>query len=681
LRDPRRWDGPLLAVCAAIVAAVYVHDAVPYLTTLPRVNVDEPWLLERAYQVLKTGTPRQPMYGLDRAYLLQTGYGYLFAPWIRVFGLGMFQARMLTVLLGGGTLICVGLIARRLIGAGGGVAAALFLATDSNFLGGARDARTDMPAVFFASLALLLFLRARQRSGSWWFLASGAATGAAILCHANCYWVGVILFLWYLVDHGRRPLTAPAGWAYLAGLAMMLGPYIAILVRNWTEFQFQVNKFAADRVPGLSLPFVWQQVLREPERYRGWYFGLVTSFVPNPLLRSFQVAVIAGAVVILFGLFRSGDPDRRTRLTLASILVFGPVIVFAWFINNKALVYMPHLLIGFSIAAGAAVQAAAQAVRAPTRVSALVTVFVVAYGAAGVAYYEKWYRSALRSESVPYEWTAATLRTLVPPGPKLLVASPHFWVPFGADAEVQYVSYASTQPDGDLHLPGVSSSRPTYLVIDETQWLPDLQPSATESTPAWRHAWLGYIMRRCAIETVALGTAYGTLALLRCEHDPDAVSRHVRIVGGDRVLSEDGVVWRDAGDMRAWVDYVDPRRTAADPPPRIDRTTQGVRVSGSDWPGVERYIDVTPGERYLITYAVDGAGPQDLLYVGRWERPEVTSLGGASAAGFPSPLAIPEWFPSMRGFVATSSRVRLLLYSEAPRTNFLVRAVTLTHLK
>ena len=140
MRDPRRWDGPWLAVCAAIVAAVYIHDALPYLTTLPRVNVDEPWLLERAYQVLKTGTPRQPMYGLDHAYLLQTGYGYLFAPWIRVFGLGMFQARLLTVLLGGGTLISVGLIASRLVGRGGGVAAALFLATDSNFLGGARNA-------------------------------------------------------------------------------------------------------------------------------------------------------------------------------------------------------------------------------------------------------------------------------------------------------------------------------------------------------------------------------------------------------------------------------------------------------------------------------------------------------------------------------------------------------------
>ena len=680
MRDPRRWDGPWLAVCAAIVAAVYVHDALPYLTTLPRVNVDEPWLLERAYQVLKNGTPRQPMYGLDHAYLLQTGYGYLFAPWIRVFGLGMFQARLLTVLLGGGTLISVGLIASRLVGSGGGVAAALFLATDSNFLGGARDARTDIPAVFFASLALLLFLCGRPRRSWWWFLSSGVATGAAILCHANCYWVGIILFLWYLVDHGRRPLTAPAGWAYLGGLAIMLGPYVAILVRNWAEFQLQVNTFAADRVPGLSLPFVWQQVLREPERYRGWYFGLVTSLVPNPLLRSFQAAAVAGAVVIVSGLFRSSDPDRRRRFQLAGIVIFAPVVIFAGFIHNKALVYMPHLLIGFSIAAGAAVQAVAQIGRTSTRVSVLMTTFVVAYGAAGVAYYEKWYRSALKSEVVPYEQTAATLHTLIPPGPKLLVASPHFWVPFGADAEVQYVSYAYTQPDG-VHLPGASSSRPTYVLIDETQFLPDLQPSATESTPAWRHAWLGYIMRRCAINAVALGTAYGTLALFRCEHDPDAGSRHARIVGGDRVLSEDGVVWRDAGDMRPWVDYVDPRRTAANPPPRIDRTTEGVRVSGGAWPGLERYIDVTPGERYLITYAVDGAGPQDLLYVGRWERPEVTSLAGASAAGFPAQLATPEWFPSMRGFVATSSRVRLLLYSEAPRTSFLVRSVTLTHLK
>ncbi len=73
-----------------VIALVYLHNTLPYLTMLPRVNVDEPWLMERAYQVMRTGVPSQPMLGLKTAYLLQVGYGYLAgavdgALWRRVF--------------------------------------------------------------------------------------------------------------------------------------------------------------------------------------------------------------------------------------------------------------------------------------------------------------------------------------------------------------------------------------------------------------------------------------------------------------------------------------------------------------------------------------------------------------------------------------------------------------------
>jgi hypothetical protein len=104
-------------------------------------------------------------------------------------------------------------------------------------------------------------------------------------------------------------------------------------------------------------------------------------------------------------------------------------------------------------------------------------------------------------------------------------------------------------------------------------------------------------------------------------------------------------------------------------------------LSGGNWPGIERYVDVVPGERYLVTFDVDHARDRDLLYIGRWERPEVLSLSGASAAGIAVPLAMPGWFPSMRGFIATAPRVRLLVYSEAPETDLLLRELTLTRLR
>src|SRR5262245_42486549 len=119
--------------CLLILAGAYAHHTLPYLTMMPRVNVDEPWVMERAYQVMLTGHPNQPMLGLDRAYLLQPGYSYLLAPWIAAFGLGMFQARLFGVLLGAGIVAATAGIGQRLAGRAAGLFAAAYLLSDSNF--------------------------------------------------------------------------------------------------------------------------------------------------------------------------------------------------------------------------------------------------------------------------------------------------------------------------------------------------------------------------------------------------------------------------------------------------------------------------------------------------------------------------------------------------------------------
>ena len=140
----------------AAVLLVYLHNTLPYLTTMPRVNVDEPWLMERGYQVMRSGIPSQPMLGLQHAYLLQVGYGYLLAIWMSILGVGVFQARLLGVCLGLGIVVMVASLGRRIIDPVTGLSAALFLALDSNFLGGVRNARTDIPSVFFVVAAFVL---------------------------------------------------------------------------------------------------------------------------------------------------------------------------------------------------------------------------------------------------------------------------------------------------------------------------------------------------------------------------------------------------------------------------------------------------------------------------------------------------------------------------------------------
>src|SRR3954466_5563594 len=120
------FERRIYLIALAAIAIVYLHNTLPYLTMLPRVNVDEPWLMERAYQVMRSGVPSQPMLRLTDAYLLQTGYGYLQAVWMSLLGVGLFQGRLLNVAMGLGIVLMIAGIGRRTSSAVTGLAAGGF---------------------------------------------------------------------------------------------------------------------------------------------------------------------------------------------------------------------------------------------------------------------------------------------------------------------------------------------------------------------------------------------------------------------------------------------------------------------------------------------------------------------------------------------------------------------------
>jgi len=677
------------------VVLVYLHGTLPYLTMMPRVNVDEPWLMERAYQVMRTGIPTQPMLGLHHAYLLQVGYGYLAALWMAPFGVGIFQARLLGVALGLGIVVMVAWIGRRAIDSPTGLGAALFLALDSNFLGGVRNARTDIPSVFFITAALAAYLLGREQSRKRWFVCSGACVGLAMLCHGNAFWAGLILAAWYILDYGARGLVVPYGYSVAGGLALTFGPYLGMVLVRWHDVQEQIGNFAADRVPGWRPSFVLHQITLEAERYRGWYFGLVTNTVPNPLLWAFQLATVVGVLALAVRVVvpAAHGVERRGPARLL-ILAAGGAFIFAAFINNKVPVYLPHLLIGFSLAAGFAVSEAVNLVArivaarssawtAARAAQVALWLFIFFYGGAGVAYYEKWYSSNRKGELVAYEATSATLRALVPAGPKYLYASPQFWPPFHDEPGATFYSYAAAWPvasGGKATLTDVAGDRPIFLIVDEYQWLQELT-GTTSSTSEWQRSWLDFIERRCALDGVAYGTAHGTLALYRCGLTAAPPAGTVRIIGGaTRYTIAEPVLSQRAGDLARWMRYEDPRATAA-AKPHVAETDGGLRIEGTGWPGIVTMFQASPGDRYLVRADTRHTRDGDLLYLGTWQQPQVRSLSGSSSSGIAAPLIRDSWFPRDRAFEATAAAVRVLVYSEAPATDFVISSLDIYRLR
>jgi hypothetical protein len=241
--------------------------------------------------------------------------------------------------------------------------------------------------------------------------------------------------------------------------------------------------------------------------------------VPNPLLWTFEAATAIGIAALAVRALIGPKPDdadpRGARRLL--VLAVGAAVIFAGFINNKVPVYMPHLLLGFALAGGFAASEAAALLPASARLA--VPILLAGYAAAGVAYYAKWYATAAKSELVPYEQTEATLRALVPAGPKDIYASPQFWTPFHDTAGTAFFSYAEAQPvdrGADVALAGATDARPIVLLVDELQWLPELTVGVSQPTTSWQRDWIDFIEQRCVLEAEALGTAHGTIAAYVC---------------------------------------------------------------------------------------------------------------------------------------------------------------------
>jgi hypothetical protein len=502
-----------------------------------------------------------------------------------------------------------------------------------------------------------------------------------MLCHANSYWVGVIVFFWYLAAYGWRLVLVPSAYGYAAGLAVGFGPYAAVIATNWDEFNAQLQMFAIERVPGFSLATLWYHISHEPLRYRDWYFGLITNDITNPVLRLFQACAALGTLYLAWRMWR----DRRTTVsvrpeTLAAILLFGSVAIFAALIPNKALVYLPHLLVGFAIAAGVVMARALAFV--PMRATALpprallapaVVVFMVLQGAGAIGLYQYWYRLMRGTELRPYEQTHALLEAMVPPGPKYLIASPTFWLPFYDRPEIRFVAYTAAGPYDTVEPKGFFTrqrifdfpqDRPFYLLVDETEWRSVLEDTMYD--PYWRESWITYIRTACAPLRVAFGTSQGTIALYRCWQDRRARPVDPEYSFDGRTYSADRVAWMATPDeLSAWQLY------RADT--RLERTGGRLEVSAPSGGGIYADVPVTPGTAYLLRADVAGVSAADLVSLhemGPDDRPTRSQW---------LKLSDDDWFPSGTIVRPSTSSIRIYVYSESA-TDFSIGSLQLIRL-
>ncbi len=169
-----------------------------------------------------------------------------------IFGDTPFGVRFVPILLAIGTAVVLARFAERLGGAKAALWTVLLLTLQPILFAVGGTGFPDAPLLFFWSLAMTLAWRAidpasrpdealRRASAKWYWLAAGAALGAAMLSKYTAAFLVFFIFIHLITSkRDRRWLATP--WPYLAGV-VALAVFSPVIYWNWTHqwasFKFQ----------------------------------------------------------------------------------------------------------------------------------------------------------------------------------------------------------------------------------------------------------------------------------------------------------------------------------------------------------------------------------------------------------------------------------------------------------
>lgn len=271
------------------------------------------WLLAAAVVLLRLLTAWQMVLIPEEAYYWmyaqRPAWGYLDHPpmiaWLIAAGTTLAGDSELGVrigvwLLGLGTIGLTWRLSRDLFGRGAAAWAALLVAVLPLTCGVGFLATPDAPLALFWLLTLVCFFRAYRGGGIGWWLAAGAAMGAAFISKYPAVFLlfGAGLML-VIEPRGRRMLRRPGPWLALLAAGVVASPVILWNAQHdWASFRFQ---FARRLSEGGAL---------EPEQTLVWLASQLLTLTPIGL------ALLAAVLVVGLSRWRR---DRRGawRMTVA----------------------------------------------------------------------------------------------------------------------------------------------------------------------------------------------------------------------------------------------------------------------------------------------------------------------------------------------------------------------------
>ena len=462
------WTDWLLV--GAIV--IYLLANVPFLVAWPAVNGDEGremnafWVASGIDPSARTLDPifqHDPLYkgGLQ---------GLSTVASFRLFGFGLFQGRVVSLVWGGLLLWATFLAGRRLYGPAAGAIAVLCLAVSQPFLVSSHIVRPDVVVAALVMAALYCALRGLQEGGRAWHLLAGLLLGLSFDVHPNTLAFMPMVGLCYLLRFGRRAFVAGESWLFAGGIAIGALYYVGIRIlpdpgHYAAAFQYWIG--VDKRPPGIEgNPLAALQ--SELGRWHQYFARRIVEF-----------ALLALGIVAVA--WRSMATRRLDPLLGGVLIAFA---VFVVLVSSKTeyytILFFPMLVLllasaiadlGSSLATPLGPTVTPLGTTGTPRLLAAALVAILAVAALG---FEDNFRDIVEAASDfrerDYGALTQQLQAQIPPGSKV-VAPPVYWI--GLARPPYYLEYVDfyvwerVRRERNVSWPEfLSRIDPEYVVLD-----------------------------------------------------------------------------------------------------------------------------------------------------------------------------------------------------------------------
>jgi 4-amino-4-deoxy-L-arabinose transferase-like glycosyltransferase len=427
-----------------VAVVAYVLVGLVTLSHVPLVWMDEPWYTQPAWSFATNGTFAQPMFpGLHGLDVSNVAYGRIYlaavAAVFKVFGVGPFQARLISFVAGLFVIGITYLIGRRLWDASAGVIAALLLAVSQVFVLQTHDARPEILQLALSLAALWALLRSEDSHRLRWLFAAGLISAMTADVHLNGVITPIAIGAFLLARGGRTTtledlaaLSAGVGVGVIWWFAVHVLPDPGLFADQWAHVWSSI-------LPVTTLLFAPLAVLLgEVRRYL-----VVALFMGN---FTWILPVLSGVGIwILLRYHR----DSAVRALVVAMGVH--VVAMALIVSNKTETYAVLIWPSLCLVAGRWIEVALPRRLRITSLSAVVMVSILAL-----------LRTAVSLWPADYDAFVGRLRNVIPDG-SIVQGEPTFWFGFVDDGYVADHYFKAVSPYGDA----VTRLGISYIVADE----------------------------------------------------------------------------------------------------------------------------------------------------------------------------------------------------------------------